>query len=82
MLPYGYSDNKSSESHYRDIEDLENRLNRQSNNLETLKKVCEDLFAKVEALETQIFHLSVTAKQTALEVEKLTIKNKVGKKKV
>lgn len=82
MLPYGYSEKKSNESHDRDIEDLENRINKQSKNLETLKKICEDLYAKVAELESKMFHLSNSTMMTALEVEKLTSKNKVGKKKV
>lgn len=52
----------------RAVEDLENRQSAQSKNLETLKKVCEDLFAKVEQLETRLYHLEVSTMGTAKQV--------------
>jgi archaellum component FlaC len=57
---------------------LENKVNRLTRNLETLKKVVEDLYAKVEGFERQMFHLSNSTMTTALEVDKL-VKNKARK---
>jgi len=53
MLPFpsGYEDNKSVSS---DLEDLENKINRSNRNLETLKKIVEDLYVEVQFLKDKI----------------------------
>jgi hypothetical protein len=70
-LPPGYNFPKdTSESHFREIEDLENKINVQSRNLLSLKQICEDLYKKVASLEAQIHHLSTSAYMTAIELDK------------